>query len=235
MIFNNPNLFAVFSSRPHNMSLVYGPIEQSLDNRRDFLGKIGIDYQALVCARQVHGSFVRLVEEKDKGSGALSDGSALTDTDAFITATRNLPVAVFTADCLPVFLYDAQKHVIGLVHAGWRGTRERIAAKTIKFMQDKFNTNPEDLYAGFGPAIRQCCYEVGREFNDFFNFGIKITAGRYYLDLVAINKRQLLDLGIRQENILDQNICTVCQNDRFFSFRKEGAASGRIMSVMMLK
>lgn len=217
------------------MSLAYGKTDGSLKNRRDFLRELGIDYRDLVCAGQVHGSRVKFIEEKDKGKGALSADTAIPDTDAFITNRRNLPLAVFTADCLSVFIYDPRKSAIGLAHAGWRSSKENIVSKTVQLMQEKFGSLAQDLEAGFGPLIRQCCYEVGEEFNQHFNAGIIRRNSRYYLDLAGINKKQLLDSGLKEENITDPQICTACRNEEFFSFRKEGVSCGRMMSVMMLK
>ncbi len=235
MIFSHPGLVCTFSQKPGNMSLAYGDTTHSLANRKQFLASLGIDYRDLVCAKQIHSSKVAYICEKDKGRGALSYDSAITDTDAFITDKKNLPLAIFTADCLSIFLYDVKTPSIGLVHAGWRSTRENITIKTVKFMQKEFNTQAKDLYAGFGPAIRGCCYEVGKEFQKFFTYGLKLRDTKYYLDLVAINKKQLLDLGVPQLNLYDSRACTSCQNDKLFSFRKEGDSCGRMMSVMMLK
>jgi hypothetical protein len=217
------------------MSLVFGDTRNSLLNRKEFLANLGIDYQDLVCAKQIHSSKVAYIYEKDKGRGALSYDSAIADTDALITDKKNIPLAIFTADCLPIFLYGPKTASIGLVHAGWQSTKENITTKTVKLMQKEFNTKPQDLYVGFGPAIRDCCYEVDREFQDFFSYGLKLRNNNYYLDLAGINQKELLDLGVRQENIFDSGVCTSCQNNTFFSFRREGKACGRMMSVMMLK
>lgn len=235
MIFKHPDLICAFSQRPKNMSLVFGYTSNSLLNRKEFLANLGIDYRDLVCAKQIHSNRVAYIYEKDKGRGALSYDSAISDTDAFITDKKNIPLAIFTADCLSIFLYDPKTASIGLVHAGWQSTKENISTKTVKLMQKEFNTKPQDLYVGFGPAIRDCCYEVGREFEDFFSCGLKLRNNNRYLDLAGINKKELLDLGVRQENIFDSGVCTSCQNNTFFSFRKEGKSCGRMMSVMMLK
>jgi len=216
------------------MSLVYGDIKDSLRNRKNFLVSLGIDYQNLICAKQVHGSRIEYVQEIDRGRGALSYDAAIAGIDAFITDKRNVPLAVFTADCLSIFLYDPNTPGIGLVHGGWRSTKQNIATKTLRLMQGKFNSKPKDLYVGFGPAIRDCCYEVGKDFSADFTFGLVERNNHYYLDLVGINKKQLLDLGVKKTNIFDTKICTSCQNQEFFSYRKEGNSCGRMMSVIML-
>lgn len=233
---NQDNLVCSFSTRKlQNMSFVYGDTLNSLQNRQDFLQELRVNYQDLVCAKQIHSNRVRYVQEEDKGKGALSYADAIDGTDGFITDKRDLPLAIFTADCLSIFLYTPKAPAIGLIHAGWRSTKDEITAETIKQMQERFNISAVDLYADFGPAIRNCCYEVGREFGDVFAFGIIKRENRYYLDLVAINKKQLLDSGVKEANIFDSKICTSCRNSEFFSYRKEGNSCGRMMSVMMLK
>ena len=229
------NLTCAFSMRKHgNMSLVYGDTKHALNNRKAFLRELDINYEDLVCARQIHGNNIKYVKEQDRGKGALSYDSAIADTDGLITDKRNLPLAVFTADCLPIFLYEPRTPSIALVHAGWRSSKENISARAIELMQEEFNIKIKDLYVGFGPGIRGCCYEVGRDFGNFFSDELRQRAGHYYLDLVKINKKQLLRLGVRDINISDVKICTSCQNEDLFSYRKEGSSCGRMMSVAML-
>jgi len=229
-------LICAFSSRPfRNMSLFYGDTKDSLNNRKYFLEDLGIDYRDLVCAKQIHSGNIRYVKEIDKGRGALSYEDSVPDTDAFITDRKFVPLAVFTADCLSIFLYDPRKPAIGLVHAGWRSTKEQIARRALALMQEEFSSRPLDMYAAFGPAIRSCCYEVGREFEDFFPGDVIKKENNYYLDLLSLNKKQLLDSGLSLDKIFDPQICTSCSNNGFFSFRREGKSCGRIMSVAMLK
>jgi len=234
--FPSSDLLAAFSSRHlKNMSLLYGDTKDVPNNRKTFLSGLGINYLDLVCAKQVHGSKIQYVQEEDRGRGALAYDTALADTDAFITDKRNLPLAIFTADCLPIFLYDPKIPAIALIHAGWRSSQENITAKVITFMQDKFNTHPENLFVSFGPAIRECCYEVGEEFGELFSQYLRQKNGHYYLDLAGINKSKILDSGIKETNIFDSRICTSCKNTDFFSYRREGNSCGRMMSVMMLR
>jgi YfiH family protein len=230
------NLIIAFSTRRHgNMSLYYGDTSEALNNRKSFLAELGIDYRQLVCPGQVHKDGITIVTEKDRGRGALSYEDSIPETDAFITDKKNVPLAIFSADCLSVFLYDQKTPAIGMVHAGWRSSKLNIIAKTIKLMQEKFGTDPSKLYAGFGSSIRGCCYEVSPEFKKHFTTGLKEKNGRLYLDLAEVNSRQLLEAGLNEANIYPPQVCTFCNNDEFFSFRKEGEACGRMMSVVMLK
>lgn len=239
-LFHDPSdarLLCAFSTLASgNMSLNCGDRKDALRNRRKLLKGFGISHGDLVCAKQAHGSRVACVNDNDKGRGALSYDNALSDTDALITERSSVPLSVFTADCLSIFLYDHMTPAIGLVHAGWRGSRENIAAKTVEAMKDKFNSRAQDLCAAFGPAIRSCCYEVGGEFSGFFAPEyLTRTNGRYYLDLAAVNKGQLLGAGVKDKNIFDCGLCTCCRSSEFFSYRRQEAGSGRMMSVMMLR
>jgi len=231
-----PRLVCAFSNRhQQNMSLAYGDISQALPSRKCFLEPLGIDYRCLVAAEQTHGCGIACVRAADKGRGALIYDTAFKSTDAFITAEPFVPVSIFTADCLSVFIYDTKTHVLGLVHAGWKGTAAGIVAKAVLKMQREFNAEPKNMAVGLGPAIRKCCYQVGGEFNEFFTLGVYKAENSYYLDLIEINVSQLLESGIDRGRITDSGICTACQAEDFFSYRKEGTFCGRSMSVMMLR
>lgn len=191
-------IIACFSGQRLDLSLE--------ENLRNFLKGLGIDLKNLVRLKQVHSGSIHIADSRDKGR-------MIPKRDALITKEKNLPLAVFTADCLSVFLYDSKNHVIGLIHAGRRGTEKEISKKTVLKILQTFKADPKFFYIGFGPAIRSCCYEM---------------------DLIRLNFDQLTKLGVKRENIFDSGICTSCNNDEFLSYRKEGISSGRMISVMML-
>ncbi len=217
------------------MSLVYGDTSAALANRKVFLRKLGINYRHLVCAAQAHSNLVSYVKEEDRGKGALDYAGAIPGADGLVTDEINLPLAILTADCLPVFLYDPQGPAAGIVHAGWRGTKAEITTQAIKLMRKQFNTQLKNLKLIFGPCIRSCCYEVDRDLEGAFRGKLAKRGNRLFLDLAALNKREALDAGVGEKNILDSGLCTSCRNGEFFSFRREGNASGRMVSVAMLK
>ncbi|MCX5711964.1 MAG: peptidoglycan editing factor PgeF [Candidatus Omnitrophica bacterium] len=235
MIFEHKGLACSYSKKPHNMSLCHGDTSQSLENRRKFLNSLDISYRDLVCAKQVHAGSMYSVSSVDKGRGALSHDTAIPGIDALITSQKGIPLGIFTADCLSVFMYEPKVQAAAIVHAGWRSTKELICKKTIKKMIDEFGIDPSRLLIGFGPAIRSCCYEVGEEFKKHFKHGVINKGDKYFLDLAEINKKQLLDSGVRQDNITDCDICTACTDSAYFSFRKDGPDCGRIVSVIMIK
>jgi len=218
MIIDARQIVCAYSRKPQNMSLIHADTCGSLENRREFLKNLGIDYRDIVCAKQTHSDHIRLVKEGDKGKGALDQNTAFEDTDALVTNIMGIPLCIYTADCLPVFLFDPQGKSVGIVHAGWEGTKKGISAKTVTFMRGNLNTRPEGLMAGFGPAIRGCCKK-----EDLLD-----------LDIADMNRQQLLESGVKPENIFDSNICTSCCNQDYFCFRLEKEASGRMISVIIL-
>jgi polyphenol oxidase len=184
--------------------------------------------------------------------------------DASTTNRPNLLLAIQTADCVPVLLVDPKKRAIAAIHAGWRGTLARIAAKTTGKMQMHFGTKPSDLLAAVGPAIGPCCYEVGTEvatqflsqfadapdYFDEFRTGDEPNPIQWLnmmppghqpppkgvlLDLRKANRSQLLAAGLRAQNIFVSDLCTACCSDLLFSYRKEGPNSGRLMSLIGIR
>jgi len=230
------SVVAAFSKRQDgNMSLSYGDTTGSLENRKKFLGSIGIDYRDLICAAQVHGKNIEYVTEENKGRGALDYASSFADTDGFVTDKRGVPMAILTADCLSVFIYDPVRPAVAILHAGWRGTEKNICAEGIRLMREEFGSQPRSLLAGFGPSIRSCCFEVEKDFKSNFSFGLIKRDGRTFMDIALINQKQLVDCGVKEEDIFDPKVCTFSDNENFFSFRKEAQASGRLISVIMLR
>jgi len=229
------DLICAFSDRSLNLGFGNITSRQLKSNRKIFLSQLGVDYKSLACAKQVHKGGVLCLTAKDKGKGAVNFKDALTNCDGMITNQKGLPLAVLTADCLSIFLYDIKNSAIGILHAGWRSTYKNIVKNALTLMNRCFNTEPKNIIVALGPAIRSCCYEVGSEFKKYFPNNLLKKKGRLYLDLVGINKKILINLGVKRKNILDSNICTSCRNKDFFSYRKEGDSAGRMMSLIALK
>ncbi len=189
--------------------------------------KTGRDIPQVFWRAQVHGDTVVSAQ------GAPSDCSTAPEADAFITNQPNLPIAIRTADCLPVFIFDPLKKAIGLVHAGWKGTQRQITAKTLKTMHDKFGSQCYNLHIFLGPAIGACCYEVGPEFRAYFSEDVSERDGHLFFDVTSANRRQLIAAGVLPENIGTSGQCTSCGKG-YFSYRRDGPKAGRMISVMML-
>ncbi len=179
--------------------------------------------------RQVHGRHVLLIKEN-----SLYDSDYLGEADGAITNLPNLPLTVRTADCLPIFLYDPKHQGIALLHAGWRSSQKGIIANAVYLMKKSWGTKAKDLKVVFGPAIQECCYQVGSEFRKYFPKDVTKKGKNYFLDLPRVNRRQLTKMGIKRNNVFDCARCTCC-DPKLFSFRREGEKAGRMASVMILK
>ncbi|HXJ05990.1 MAG TPA: peptidoglycan editing factor PgeF [Candidatus Acidoferrum sp.] len=225
------------------------------ENRRRFQSAAGAADLPLITLKQFHSDVIHLFHD------APSDPCR---GDASITNRPNLLLAIQTADCVPILLVDPKKRAIAAIHAGWRGTLARIVAKTLGKMQMHFGTNPRELLAAIGPSIGPCCYEVGTEvatqflsqfpdapdYFDEFRSGDEPNPIQWLnmmppghqpppkgvlLDLRKANRSQLLAAGLRTQNIHTIDLCTACRPDLLFSYRKEGPASGRLMSVIAIR
>jgi len=202
---------------------------------KDFLQSLKTSQQEPFFLSQVHGDQIYCLDEISHSS----KGGVLMG-DAIISNLPNKNIAVFTADCLPVITYDIHLNIVGVIHAGRKGTSLRITEKTIQKMVKKYGSSPKNIVVGFGPGVGGCCYEVGVECLESFRgsyssierFVVANENKKYMLDLKIANHINALDAGVLEKNIFDCDICTVCNNDLVFSHRKLDA--GRTMTVVML-
>lgn len=213
-----------------------------LENRSRLCSELDMNPNDLVCAEQVHGNRVVKVTEEDRGNGATNADDALRSVDGLVTDVRRLPLAVFTADCVPIFLYEPTQKVVGIAHAGWRGTLLGAAETLVKTLMDAFGGNPELCRVALGPSAGPCCYEVGddvaRAFRERQHHDERILSpgqqGKVHLDLWEANMLQLERRGVARNKIVCARQCSVCST-KYFSCRRDGSITGRNMSVIMLK
>ena len=176
--------------------------------------------------KQVHGDRVFILDDPQKSSGQVEQETA----DALITHLTEKPIAVLTADCVPVIVYDPERHVVGVIHAGRKGTQKRIVSKTISVLSSIYGCRPKDMVMAFGPAIAGCCYEVDdlciapfrKHYQEWKEFVTVNSKNRFMLDLLKANEADGLGAGILKDNIHQSGECTSCNNDRWFSYRREG-------------
>ncbi|WP_321288148.1 peptidoglycan editing factor PgeF [uncultured Sunxiuqinia sp.] len=189
----------------------------------------------LIFPRQNHGTGIQIVHK-------LNHLPDISETDALITNQPGICICVQTADCVPILLYDPVKAVIASVHAGWRGTVSQILVKTIQTMQANFNTNPSDISMGIGPSICQDNYEVGEDViaqvkTQFVNHSDLLAPtkpGKAKLDLWEANKTLALKAGIFESQIEIMGLCSYQEQSLFYSARRDGADTGRMVSGIML-
>lgn len=185
--------------------------------------------------KQIHSNIVNKIDKTNIGQ--------IIEGDAIITNEKNVPLVILTADCVPVVLVDIENKAVGLAHAGWRGTYGKICEETLKSMKDSYNTNPKDVIAIIGPSIGSCCYEVSYDLIEKFEKLLpnadekiyEIKEKKYYLNLWKINTQILKEFGVLKSNIINMNICTSCNCDRFFSYRKHQKTQKRIGTFIEIK
>lgn len=148
------------------------------------------------------------------------------EADALITTSPELWISIRTADCLPILLADPVAKVVAAVHAGWRGTVEKIAARTVAEMVE-LGAEVSGIRAAIGPGIGECCFEVGAEVSPHFG-----SVDKTNVDLAAANERQLLEAGLALDNIWVSKQCTRCNPDLFHSYRRDGVQAGRMVSAI---
>ena len=203
-----------------------------------FLESLGIGKNIIFRTSQCHGNSVYILQDPNISMNKVSQFKA----DAIVTHLPECPIMVLTADCVPIVIYDPVKHVTGVVHAGRLGTQKQILSVTIEMLSREYGSRPKDLIVGMGPAIRGCCYEVGEDCvlpfikTDLSKSKIvKITnKKKFFLDLPEANRREGYEAGVLNKNIYANGPCTVCENQRWYSYRKEGN-TGRLITMTMLR
>ncbi|OGO77693.1 MAG: hypothetical protein A2Y23_10275, partial [Clostridiales bacterium GWB2_37_7] len=216
--------------------------EHVLVNLNRVCSVIGIDYKNLVFSNQVHGDEIRVVIEADKGKGITRE-SDIVNIDALITNVVGIPMITYYADCVPVFILDPIKKAVGLVHSGWKGTTQKIAVKTIEKMRQTYGTRPQDCLIGIGPSIEMQCFEIKEDtallfkksFSNRKAFMKQKDEEHYIVDLWLSVKLMLIELGVLEENISISGFCTCCNEDLFFSHRRDKGNTGSLSAIIELR
>ncbi|MEH0155393.1 peptidoglycan editing factor PgeF [Limibacter armeniacum] len=212
--------------------MVNDNLDYVMENRRRIADAINIAPTSLLFPAQTHSDHIKVVEATD---------TPIDDTDALITNKKGICIAVQSADCVPILLYDPIKKAAAAIHSGWRGTVQRIAEKTVQKMSMEFGTRPEDLIAGIGPSICQEIYEVGPEvveeveqkLGEFQSLiANRKDGGKAHLDLWEANRQMLINVGIKPKNIEVSGICSYTKHDEFFSARR--GKTGRFGAGILL-
>lgn len=208
-------------------------LDQQFNEIKDILG---VDFD-IVFPIQKHTNIVKKVDESN-----IHDD--FESVDGTITNLKNVALVVSAADCQSILLYDKNKNVIGNIHSGWKGTLGRIIKNAIDLMVKEYNSDVNDIEAYICPSILKCCFEVDLDVADLFikefkdidiNSLITKKGDKYYIDTVGINKEVLLNLGLKEENIIESNICSKCNSDKVHSHRGSNGSGGRNISIIVLK
>ncbi len=224
-------------------------------NRALLCQQLGISDNRLIMPHQVHLTQSVQIDETFLALSEEDRQTRLEGIDAVMTNLADVCIGVSTADCIPLLIYDASQHAVAAIHAGWRGTVQRIAQQTIADMVATYGSQPADLRVQIGPGISLDSFEVGDEVYDAFataGFDMTAIAKRYitcnsqlstlnsqlskwHIDLPECNRRQLIAAGVPEAHISVADICTVKHSDTFFSARRLGIQSGRIFTGIICK
>ncbi|NLG03589.1 MAG: peptidoglycan editing factor PgeF [Clostridia bacterium] len=228
-----------------NLSYSRGDDDQCVtENLKRMTAALNVSAEKIVCMSQEHTANVIEVTGKDCLQGEKEP--RIKGFDGMITNEPSIVLMTFHADCTPLFFYDTKNHAIGLTHSGWRGTAKKIGAVTVKMMQERYGTRPEDVMAGIGPSICKACYEVSedviKEFAKSFSkeeMEQIITAhenqdGKYQLDLWKANELILLEAGVKPEHLDVTDLCTCCKPDFLFSHRASNGKRGSLAAFLSL-
>lgn len=219
-------------------------VENVLTNRCRLCAVLDIPVDELFVPNQTHDDKILLIDEYFLSQNGMVKERMLDGIDALVTDQKNIAIAIATADCVPIIIYDPYKKVLAAIHAGWKGTVARIVDKVVNKMIENFHCKPDDLLAGIGPCISQVRFEVGEEVVEIFSgngfsfnyIGQRNTiTGKMHLDLPLANKLILIESGLAAQNIEMANLCTYNNPDKFFSARRQTIYSGRMLTGGMIK
>ena len=223
----------------------YEKKKQKVDKSYEQICKeLNIEYSNLCRPKQTHTDIVKDILDGDEGIY----NKKFFDVDGLVTDKKNKALVFCFADCTPLLFFDPIKKVISNVHSGWRGTLKTIGKNAVEKMIKDYECNPKDIICCIGPTIRQCHFEVDEDVKDLFYNKFKDMIdinqyinkseekpGKYYIDTVEINRQVLLNMGLKDENIIDSKICSVCDENKIHSYRAHGDESGRNITIMELK
>lgn len=217
--------------------------ENVIRNHEIIAEAIGFDAHNIVASRQTHTTNVRVVSKEDCGKGVYKERD-YDDVDGMITNEKNIVLATYFADCVPLYIVDTKNKAIGLSHSGWRGTVGKIGRVTLEKMNEQYGTKPEDTVVCIGPSICQNCYEisldVAEEFMKTFpNHKEEILKDKgndkFLLDLWECNRIIFEEAGVLPENINLPDLCTCCNSEFLFSHRATNGKRGNLAAFLSLK
>ena len=215
--------------------------ESVLENRKILAAALDTEPDRFVMLKQVHSGEAVFITKKDRGRGTFDYAEAIDGADALITNSPDIYLMVQVADCVSVLLFDPVQKVVAAVHAGWRGTMKQISKSTVLKMQEEFHCEPQNIIAGIGPSIGPCCFESEKEdllekWKEMYSEEDKVIESkdnRTFINLWQANKIQLMRLGVEEKNIEVAGVCTCCNTDEFYSYKKE-SLTGRFGAGIML-
>lgn len=226
-----------------NLSLRVNDNPLNVKKNRELLAhSFHIDPRKMIFSAQTHEDHIAEIDSGFLGQPEEAQNASLQGIDAMVTKEKDVCLCILTADCASILLYDPVVNAIGIAHAGWRGTVNRIAGKTLMKLKEVYGSNPENVVVAIGPCISGESYETGEDVAEIFEStfpgknGIVVRRPEWpkpHVDIVAANLRVLAESGLKAENIEISGICTFENPDIFFSARRN--AGGRFAAGLMLR
>lgn len=229
------NVCHLYTKKPFNLDTHSNKMFEQIKELEEMAN---YKFKKVIVSHQTHSTNITVVDDNTP--------NIVEDNDGLITNLKDVAILTVSADCQNIILFDPVNEVIGNIHAGWRGTLNRILDNAISIMTCEFSSKPNDILAFISPSILKCCFEVDEDLvnnfklvfnniNDLITKGeIKDNKQKYYIDLQELNKRVLKELGLKESNIYVSNICTKCNTSKFYSHRGD-KLGGRNVSLICLK
>ena len=236
---NNDFRIPFYNSRQNK--LTDEQIEKNKNSYKKICKVIGIEYNDIVKTNQVHKDIIKKVNDKVNKNEPDFFEEIYEGTDGLVTNKKNLAICTTNADCIVLMMYDTKKNVIANVHSGWRGTIQKVSAKTIEKMEQIYGCNPKNIICCISPSIRKCHFEVDEDVKNMFENSFKDISkfaskeNKWHIDTVKINIEILKEKGVKEENIIDSKICTVCNSNLIHSYRGSNKHNGLEMGIIELK
>ncbi|MEH7387562.1 peptidoglycan editing factor PgeF [Bacillus sp. JJ1521] len=214
-----------------------------VSNRKKLADILHFPPETWVCSEQTHKNKIAKVTKYDRGAGVFTYEDGIKDTDGLYTTEKDILLTLCFADCVPLYFFTPSKQFIGIAHAGWKGTVHDIAGEMVRAWKEVEGVKPEEIHALIGPSIGKCCYIVDDYVMNFVK-GLdhidsksyeKISDNQYRLELKELNYQLMVRAGIPPENIQVSSYCTSCENQLFFSHRRDAGKTGRMMSFIGFK
>lgn len=223
------NIMHAYTLKGENINFRYNS-EDEKESYNKICNEMKIDENTIVTPVQTHTGNIKCIDK-------ITERKDLQDIDGLITNQKNIALVTKNADCILFLFYDPIKKVIANVHSGWKGTFQKIVEKTVIKMINNYKCNPKDIICCISPSIRKCHFEVDNDVKELCEYILKFTGKieefieigeikdnkqKYMIDTIKINKILLKEIGIKDKNIIDCNLCSVCNKDKINSRRNEG-------------
>lgn len=242
MTFAKLDTINLFTFKPYNFRSNLVSKKELNNNFNKLQEDLNYNFKYIIKPIQTHTNNVEVVTSENIDN-------EFNNVDGLITNLKDVALVTSLADCQGILLYDKEKKVIGNIHSGWKGTLNRIVKNAINLMISNYNCNPKNIEAYIYPSIMKCCFEVDFDVKDLFidNFkdidinscisvgSIKEGKQKYFIDTISINKQVMINLGLREDNIISADMCSKCNHELIHSHRSDGVNSGRNIALICLK